>query len=123
MFKFLRHIFCILTITVLISNIISLMSLLALGYGSFYKPSYLANKDLSFSLDYIVLGSSTGLTTLNTVEIDSILKTRSLNLSMDDTGMSTHLLMLKHFFNNGGKTDLCILAPTVSSYNNFNNKL
>ncbi|MDT0557355.1 hypothetical protein RM697_01765 [Ichthyenterobacterium sp. W332] len=73
--------------------------------------------------DYIILGSSTGLTTINTIQIDSLIKTKGVNLSMDDTAMSTQYLMLQHFLVEGHTTKLCIISPSNSAYNTLHTKL
>lgn len=98
-----------------IATLISISSLYVLRSSSLYKPSFLVNDITNDKFDYIILGSSVGLTTLNTKVIDSLNSTSGLNISMDDTGMSSHYLMLKHFLAQGKKVDYCILAPSASS--------
>ncbi|HPF12433.1 MAG TPA: hypothetical protein PKW08_08495 [Flavobacteriaceae bacterium] len=115
---FLKYIGFIVLVTALLATLISISSLRALRNASFYKPSFLANQVSETNFDYIVLGSSVGLTSLNTNRIDSILGTKGLNLSMDDTGMSTHYLMLEHFLKEGKSTRYCILAPGLASLEN-----
>jgi len=82
----------------------------------FYQPSFLVNDIKEKQFDYIVLGSSTGLTTLNTKVIDSVMQTNGLNLSMDDTALSSQYLMLQHFLAQGKTTKFCVLAPSASSF-------
>lgn len=67
-------------------------------------------------VDYIILGASTGLTTLNTKVIDSITTTSGINLAMDDTALSSQYVMLQHFLAQGKTTKWCILAPSAPSY-------
>ena len=90
-------------------NIIAFASLYSLRKSSFYKPLFVSNH-IQQSFDYVVLGSSTGLTTLNTKQIDSITGFSGLNISIDDTSLSTHYLMLKHFIEIGKKSKRCVLA-------------
>lgn len=92
-------------------NLLALGSFWSLRQSEFYKPSFAVNQS-DLQLDYIVLGSSTGLTTLDTKLIDSLTQWKGLNLSMDDTALPTHYLMLKHFLENGGKTQRCVVAIT-----------
>src|SRR5690606_22404653 len=75
------------------------------------------------NFDYIILGSSTGLTTLNTSTIDSALHTKGLNLSMDDTALSSQYLMLQHFLAEGKTTKFCVLAPSAASFDAINHDI
>lgn len=93
----------------LVSNLIAFASLYFLGKSSFYKSQFLENEVKEKTFDYIVLGSSTGLTTLNTNIIDSVAGTKGINLSIDDTALNSHYLMLEHFYSLGKKTKYCIL--------------
>jgi len=103
-------------------NLVALGSFWSLRKSTFYKPSFAVNQDIA-NLDYIVLGSSTGLTTLNTVQIDSLTNWKGLNLSMDDTGLPSHYLMLKHFLVSGGHINKCVLAITPWDLANSNPSL
>ncbi|OUS02021.1 hypothetical protein A9Q86_05060 [Flavobacteriales bacterium 33_180_T64] len=98
-----------------LASILSFGSLWALRQSSFYKPSFLANEIKETRFDYIILGASNGLTTLNTKLIDSMLPIRGLNLSMDDTSISSQFLMLQHFLAEGKLTKYCVLASNPSS--------
>lgn len=113
---FLQKIAIISIVVIGTSTLISAGSLWALRNSSFYKPSFLVNDIQDDSFDYIILGASTGLTTLNTHIIDSIANTKGLNLSMDDTALATQYLMLQHFIAEGKSTTYCILAPSNTSY-------
>lgn len=93
-------------------NLIAWTSQYFMGKSSLYKPEYIANRVRETKFDYVVLGSSTGLTTLNTAQIDSITGKKGFNISIDDTSMSTHYLMLQHFYATGKTTDRLILAIT-----------
>ena len=102
-----------------VANGLAALSLFALSRSAFYKPSFLVNTfDTKEPFAYIVLGSSRGLTTLDTKQIDSKLGIRGINLSVDDTSLPTHLLMAKHFFESGYHSDLVILALDSGSYEN-----
>lgn len=97
-------------------NLFSFLGRESLKRSSFFKPSFLANSfNPEEKFDYFILGSSRGLTTLNSNTIDQRLKFFGVNLSMDDTDLKTHLLMLKHFYNLGFQSDYCIL--TLDHYN------
>lgn len=111
MLKFIKHTVLWGLALLILWQIIAALSFLSLRYSEFYKPSYvtqLQNK----SVDYIVLGSSTGLTTINTKLLDSLSSLNGLNLSMDDTALPTHYLMLQHFLAQGGTTRKVILSVT-----------
>jgi hypothetical protein len=95
-------------------NAIAWCNLYFLRNSSFYKPGFLTYKVKEKNLDYIVIGSSIGLTTLNTMLIDSITNKKGLNLSIDDTAISSNYLMLQHFFKQGKKAEYCILV--ISSW-------
>lgn len=109
--EFLLKITKLLFVAFMLVNVISYVSLFCLSKSEFYKPSYLVNHfDDSTNFDYIVLGSSRGLTTINTNSIDNRLNTKGVNLSIDDTGLLTHSLMLTHFFENNFQTKKVILT-------------
>lgn len=98
-------------IIILITNILGWTGDLILRKSSFFKPSFLLNNyNQEVQFDYFILGSSRGLTTLDSKQIDSSLNTTGINLSMDDTDLKTHLLMLNHFFKNGYRSKFCILV-------------
>ena len=113
---FLKHIGFVLLLFIGFTTGVSYGSLWALRQGSFYKPSFLERQVGASSFDYIVLGSSTGLTTLNTQVIDSVLGTQGINLSMDDTALSSQYLMLQHFLGLGKQTPVCVLAASILDY-------
>jgi hypothetical protein len=108
--KFITNTIIHFAILFVLANIISFISLKVLRNSDFYKPSFLVNSfNQDEKFDYIILGSSRGLTTLNSNQIDDSLKTYGINLSMDDTGVGSHYLMLEHFLKMGFKTDIVIL--------------
>lgn len=120
---FLKNVGIILVLVVGISSLISVGSLWALRQSDFYKPSFLVNSVKESRFDYIILGASTGLTTLNTQLIDSINHTKGVNLSMDDTSLPSQYLMLQHFLAQGKTTRFCVLAPSNASFDSKHNRL
>ncbi|GAA0872713.1 hypothetical protein GCM10009117_18600 [Gangjinia marincola] len=109
--KFLAKLLAYGLLLFVLGNILAFGANYFLKKSTFYKPSFLVNAiDSNKKLDYIVLGSSRGLTTLDTNQIDDSLSTKGLNLSMDDTDLKTHLLMLQHFFKSGYTADYCVLT-------------
>jgi hypothetical protein len=78
--------------------------------SNIYKSTYVYNKLSNATLDYVVLGSSRGLTTLNTNKIDSILGLKGFNASTDGGGIATNWLMLKHLIHCNVKFKYCILV-------------
>lgn len=108
--KFLKHILKYSLIIFLILNGISILNLYLLRNSSFYKPEFLTHEVKESSFDYIIIGSSIGLTTLNTVVIDSLIHKKGINLSIDDTSISSNYLMLNHFFHQNKKAKICVLA-------------
>ena len=119
--KFIFKIFKLSFIAFVLINMVSFMSLYLLSKSEFYKPSYLVNHfEKTTKFDYVILGSSRGLTTINTNLIDDKLKTKGVNLSIDDTGLSTHSLMLTHFFENGFKAQKVILTLDSAFFSESN---
>jgi hypothetical protein len=114
---FFKYIVGFLVLVFLMANIISAGSLYVLSKSDFYKPSFLVNSVDETKFDYIILGASTGLTTLNTGVIDSITGLKGINLAIDDTGMANHYLMLQHFLAEGKQTNICVLVSSIEGYN------
>ena len=85
-------------------NLISFLILENLSNSEFYKPQFIKNYNERSEFDYVVLGSSLGLTTLNTKEIDKYFNYSGLNISMDDSYLNSHYLMLQHFYESNKKT-------------------
>jgi hypothetical protein len=96
----------------LILNGIAFLSLFLLGKSNFYKPQFVKNGVVEKEFDYVILGSSTGLTTLDTKLIDSITGKKGLNISMDDSGLSSQYLMLLLFYALQKKIKCLVLAIT-----------
>lgn len=120
---FLKKFVIFLTGFIVLTTIIAAGSLWSLRNSSFYKPAFLVNNVPEQEFDYIILGASNGLTTLNTKVIDSILDVKGLNLSMDDTALSSQYLMLQHFVKEGKQAKSVILAPISKSYYTENNNI
>ncbi|WP_136480583.1 hypothetical protein [Cognatitamlana onchidii] len=114
--QFLKYLLGFFALLFLVVNLISFGSLYSLNKSDFYKPCYLVNSIDEVEYDYVIIGASTGLTTLNTTIIDSITGMNGFNLSIDDTGMANHYLMLKHFLAEGKKTASCILVASAEEY-------
>ncbi|SDS68737.1 hypothetical protein SAMN04515667_2742 [Formosa sp. Hel1_31_208] len=114
--RFFKNVLIVIIGSAILVSVMSYGSLYALRKSAFYKPSFIANHVSQDQFDYIILGSSTGLTTLHTKAIDSIIGTTGLNLAMDDTGLSSQYIMLQHFIAQGKKSKYCILAPSASSF-------
>lgn len=101
-------------------NTLSWGCLWFLRNSSFYKPEFLTHEIKETNFDYIIIGSSIGLTTLNTVQIDASLKINGLNLSIDDTSLNSNYLMLEHFYHQNKKTKYCVLAVSYWDMANEN---
>ncbi|MFK7831974.1 MAG: hypothetical protein AB8B52_01745 [Winogradskyella sp.] len=120
---FLKKISLLLLSGFLICNGLAYASLCSLKQSSFYKPSFLVNGVLERNFDYVVIGASTGLTTLNTQLIDTINGRKGINLSMDDTSLSSQYLMLQHFLAEGKTTSICVVASSITSYKEQNESI
>lgn len=121
--KFLTKIAIYTFFILLIGNGIAYLSLYVLGKSQLYKNQFVKNGVQEKHFDYVVLGSSTGLTTLDTKLIDKTLNTSGLNISMDDTSLSSHYLMLQYFLSLGKTTDQLILCVTPGDLQNPVNEL
>ena len=109
--KFLIQIFAFLAVVLFLGNLIALVVDRQLGKSKFYKTNFIANLGESNSkFNYVLFGSSRGLTTLDTRLIDSTLSIKGINGSMDDTGLPSHFLMIQHFFESGSTADYCVLT-------------
>lgn len=116
MVRFVKHILIVIGSVFVIANVVSFGSLWTLRQSQFYKPSFLIEGVQDEAFDYVIFGASTGLTTLSTHVIDSIAHTKGINLSIDDSHLSSQYLMLQHFLAEGKRTDYVILAPPNTSY-------
>lgn len=104
-------------------NGIAFFSLFFLKKSNFYKPQFVKNGVKELKFDYVILGSSTGLTTLDTKTIDSITNKKGLNISIDDSSLNSQYLMLQHFYNLKKKTNTLVLAVTPWDLSNKNPEL
>lgn len=122
--KFLIRAFAYLIVVLLLANGLALLASYNLRNSSFYKSTYLVNDfKEGTTFDYFLLGSSRGLTTLNTQQADSLMSTKGVNLSMDDTDLKSQLLMMRHFFNSGYKADFCVLVLDGTHFESTSAKL
>jgi len=101
-------------------NLIAFLCLFCLEKSSFYKQQFIKNGVSETSFNYVILGSSTGLTTLDSKQIDSTFNLKGLNISIDDSGLSSHYLMLKQFYDYGYRTDKMILCVTPEDISKLN---
>lgn len=118
--SFLKKFGVLMLCFVCAATLLSSLGFWALRQSNFYKPPFLVNSVAQKEFDYIILGASNGLTTLNTEVIDSLLLIDGINLSMDDTAVSSQYLMLRHFLAEGKRTRYCILASSPFSFDNIN---
>ncbi|MVO07691.1 hypothetical protein GOQ30_00770 [Flavobacterium sp. TP390] len=121
--QFIKKIAFYVLMSLLLFNGIAFLSLQILGKSNFYKPEFVKNTVIDTNFDYVVLGSSTGLTTLDTKLIDSITNKKGLNISMDDTSLNSHFLMLQHFKASNKSAKCLVLAVTPWDLKNKNPKL
>ena len=104
-------------IILFICNIISYIGFKIIRDSNIYKPSYiLHNLDNLKNLDYLILGSSLGLTGLDTQKVDSITGLKGFNISLDGMIPSGQYMMLEHCLNNGVSADMLLLF--VDTYSN-----
>jgi hypothetical protein len=118
---FLKKFSVLIVSFVFVTTALSYAGFFFLRQSNFYKPSFLTNAVNQEEFDYIILGASNGLTTLNTSVIDSMLLTEGINLSVDDTAVSSQYLMLQHFLAEGKRAKYCILASSPYSFDAINN--
>ncbi|TNF43590.1 MAG: hypothetical protein EP311_02735 [Cytophagales bacterium] len=115
--RFLLKIFSYLILVFLIGNIGAWSALKILGRSYFYKPNFIVNHfEGKGRFDYVIAGSSRGLTTINTEEVDRQTGLKGLNISMDDTGLPSQFLMIKHFFESGNQADRVILTLDLGHF-------
>ena len=115
--KFIKKIIYFSALTLIIGNIIAFGTNYFLRKSTFYKSSFLINGfNPDNKLDYFVVGSSRGLTTLNSGLIDEKLGVKGVNLSMDDTDLKTQFLMIQHFFRSNFKADYLVLVLDANHF-------
>ena len=81
--------------------------------SAFFKPNYVTTHFKEKSIDYVVLGSSRGLTTLDTKVLDSIWGTNGFNASLDGQNILGGVMMLEHLLANNTKFSACILSLDI----------
>ncbi|WP_166382127.1 hypothetical protein [Polaribacter sp. 11A2H] len=122
--KFIKKIIYFSFLILFLGNIIAFSASYFLRKSSFYKSAFLVNGfNPDKKIDYFVVGSSRGLTTLNTNLIDEKLKTNGVNLSMDDTDLKTQFLMIQHFFESNFKAKYLVLVLDANHFLNTPLKL
>ena len=122
--KFLKKIFIYAIVVLLIGNIIGFSANYFLKKSSFYKSSFLVNNFNPIEkFDYFIVGSSRGLTTLNTTAIDDSLNIKGINLAVDDSDLKTQFLMIKHFFQSNFKSDYLVLVLDSNHFKETSIKL
>lgn len=90
------------------------ISLSNLSNGEFFKPQAINNLSEN-CFDYIVIGSSRGLTTVNTNLIDSVTGMKGYNASLDGQGINSWLIMLNHIIDNEIQFDTLIICFDAGS--------
>ena len=86
-----------------------------LNKSSFFKTNYVEQLSGS-SFDYIILGSSRSLTSLNTNQIDSLLSLNGFNASLDDQNIVGSAMMLEHLLANDIEFKVCVLSLDNGDY-------
>lgn len=105
--SFLFYLFKILVIAFLIVELSGFLLLRSFRETMFYKTNHAhANSDAHYR--YIILGSSRGLTSINTRKLG--VGDTGFNYSMDDTGLSSHRLMLQHLVYHNISADTLFLV-------------
>lgn len=107
--SFLYRIILVLAVAFVLLECISFLLINRICHSNFYKPSVAFNNQ-NKQYEYIILGSSRGLTTLDTKQVDEALGTKGYNFSIDDTGIQTHELTLEHLISCGIKFKYLVLA-------------
>ena len=112
--KFLRYTFTLLLVAFLLAEGIGFFLMHRLAHSNFYKTT-VANRQSGAQYNYVVVGSSRALTTINTVQLDAMLSTSGYNFSIDDTGIETHYLMLQHLKACGIRYKTLVLAVDIAA--------
>lgn len=122
--KFLINTLGYLFLILILGNIIAIISGYFLSKSYFYKPDFIINHFApNTHFNYILAGSSRGLTTINTVKVDEELGIKGLNISMDDTGLPSQFLMIQHYFESGFSSNYCILTLDIGHFEESERKL
>jgi len=78
--------------------------------SNLFKSTFVFNELKDKTLDYVIIGSSRGLTTLNSKLIDSLTGLSGFNASTDGGGIATNILMLQHLIHNNVKFKYCVFT-------------
>jgi hypothetical protein len=78
--------------------------------SNLFKSTFVFNELKGKTLDYVIIGSSRGLTTLNSKLIDSLTGLKGFNASIDGGGIATNIIMLQHLIHNKVKFKYCIFT-------------
>ena len=106
---FIKRIFMILLTAFVVLMAVSFCLLLSFRNSNFYKSTY-AFRNQHSTYDFIILGSSRGLTSINTRLLGQGLRQKGFNFSMDDSHIGTHELMLRHLLKNEIRFDTLFLV-------------
>lgn len=122
--KFLGKVSIYLVLIFVLGNSSAFIAGYFLSRSYFYKPDFIVNRlGDGMHFNYVIAGSSRGLTTIATETIDRKLGIQGLNLSMDDTGLPSQFLMIKHYFESGNSADYCILTLDLGHFEASEKKL
>lgn len=122
--KFLLKILGYIVLLLVLGNLIALLSGYFLSKSYFYKQDFIVNHFATNThFDYILAGSSRGLTTINTSKVDEQLGISGLNISTDDTGLPNQFLMIQHYFESGFTANYCILTLDYGHFEESERKL
>lgn len=109
--RFIGRVAAYLILLLALGSAVTAIASYFLGKSYFYKPNFIVNYLPTAShFDYVIAGSSRGLTTIDTEKVDQLLEKKGVNISMDDTGLPSQVLMIKHFFESGHQSDFCVLT-------------
>lgn len=113
---FLLFFFKILGLSFLVLELLSLFLISTFRSTNFYKSNFVNNQGPNH-YDFIILGSSRGLTSLNTKRIGDELTKKGFNFSVDDTHIGSQRLMLMHLLNSEVTFDTLFLIYETSDKN------
>lgn len=120
MSSFLKRILLYLFVAFFVVETISFIIVYTLLNSQFYKNFDIYNDPKVREANLLILGSSRGLTTINTQLLEDSLNTKAYNLSMDDTRISLHRVLLELVIQNTAIPDSIILVYDESK--NLNKK-
>ncbi|KAA6324290.1 hypothetical protein EZS27_026364 [termite gut metagenome] len=98
-------------VALIVSNLIAVGCFMCLRNSDMFKPSFLIrNIPVDSEFDYVVLGTSTAFTGIDTQLVDSLLQINGINIALDGMSYEGQAMMLSHFIAHGFKTNYCILG-------------